>query len=142
MTTIAPPRASPCLPTTLPVITADCAAALWNAAPSNTSSAPAQAAAPNVRGLIMTPPSVGKVVHLGSQRLGLGAQRLRAASIVHQGGKVRKTTGPPARGPPESAARPKPRDAAILCAAQGKLYCETGVAGQPSGPWRRASTPP
>src|SRR3989440_1715586 len=56
MRTVAPPRGSPPLPVTFPVITADCACASPDTALSNTSNAPAQTARPNVRCLMMVPP--------------------------------------------------------------------------------------
>src|SRR5438093_1624396 len=74
--TVAPLRDSPPFPETLPVMTADWAARSWNAAPDNTSSAPAHTITLNVRGLIiMTPPSVACGPHQAPQRQGLGAQR-------------------------------------------------------------------
>src|SRR6266550_7848210 len=57
ITTVAPPKASPPRPTTLPVMTADCASASRTAAPNGTSSPPAQKTALNRRRLSMTPPS-------------------------------------------------------------------------------------
>src|SRR5207302_6380754 len=94
--TAAPPRASPPLPVTLPVMTADCATNSWNAAPDNTSSAPAHTIALNVRGLIiMTPPSVACGPHQAPQRQGLGAQRREVNVIVHLLSAVRKTAQPP-----------------------------------------------
>src|SRR5438874_2951911 len=81
ITTIAPPSASPPRPTTLPVMTADCASASRTAAPNSTSSPVAQRTTLNTRRLCMTPPSeegehVRICAHTGSQRLGLGAGRL------------------------------------------------------------------
>src|SRR5205807_4826675 len=94
--TAAPPRASPPLPVTLPVMTADCATSSWNAAPVNTSSAPAHTITLNVRGLIiMTPPSVACGPHWAPQRQGLGAQQREDNVIVHRLAPVRKTAQPP-----------------------------------------------
>src|SRR5256886_15305584 len=94
--TVAPPRGSPPFPETLPVMTADCAARSRNAAPDNTSNAPAHTITLNVRGLIiMTPPSVACGPHRAPQRQGLGAQRREDNVILHPFAQVRKTAQPP-----------------------------------------------
>src|SRR2546430_9815721 len=98
--TVAPPRGSPPFPETLPVMTADWAARSRNAAPDNTSNAPAHTIALNVRGLIiMTPPSVACGPHQAPQRQGLGAQRREDNVIVNLFSPGPKTAqAPPVTG--------------------------------------------
>src|SRR5205823_14668354 len=133
--TVAPPKDSPAFPVTLPVMTADCATSSWNAAPDNTSSAPAHTITLNVRGLIiMTPPSVACGPHQAPQRQGLGAHQREDNVIVHLLAQVRKTAQPP----PVTADTRSGKD---LPAVRGRLIlCNSLQRNARSGiepePWR------
>src|SRR2546422_924008 len=94
MRTVAPPRGSPPLPVTFPVITADCARASPDTALSNTSNAPAQTPRPNVRCLMMVPPILGNE-HQSPARISSGSS-LGQASLYCI--RPRKSAIPPRGG--------------------------------------------